>query len=241
MRDTVPVKFSSGKTFGGEVEITETHPSFACLRLGRSSGQFVLFDSPVRHGSAITLSIHRVERIRHLHETRIYPREELIEITMSEQQFAQAITSGGMHSGMPCTLTRFARELVPGLPDVDATRKPYDNELKGKVKEVQNKFTEAKNEMQRLVDQGRASKKELIEAMKLLTSCEMQVTSGLPFLLDQFSEYMTKVEAKVKNEISTYADNWMRDHGLQDLKGKLTGAFQFALGRDPETTDEDRK
>lgn len=81
----------------------ETHPSYGSIRLGRvTGGDGRLFMSPLRHSSRITISIQGARLVRHLNNDTHYPNaQEIIEVEMSEQQFAQFVCSGGAHEGAP--------------------------------------------------------------------------------------------------------------------------------------------
>jgi len=95
----------------------ETHPAFALASVSRGSysGEgVVLFQSEVRHPRAVTLSISRAVRYRDLGSDWLRPTEGLIEITMTESQWASLCASDSGR-GIPVTLDRYEGDLVPGL------------------------------------------------------------------------------------------------------------------------------
>jgi len=97
----------------------ETHPAFGLIGASRGSSTpgAVLFDSEIRHRNVITIRIKRACRERKLNTDWLFGRQELIEVQMSEAQWASFVSSMNTGDGVPCTITRYDDELmVPGLP-----------------------------------------------------------------------------------------------------------------------------
>ena len=91
-----------------------SHPSYGSVVLTRASGHQRLFGSPFRHQHFITFEIHRAVDQRSLSNTRTFHRGlPIIEVRMSEAQFARFITSGGNGEGTPCTLSFVTVQRMP--------------------------------------------------------------------------------------------------------------------------------
>ena len=86
--------------------VRRTHPSYGSLSINRTTGQANLFNSEINHQHFISLEISRSEVIEDDTDYRCWPIKSIIQIWMSEVQFARAITSFGSGSGTPCTLKR---------------------------------------------------------------------------------------------------------------------------------------
>jgi hypothetical protein len=96
----------------------ERHPSFGMIvahRVSASPPGAALFDSDVRHQHYVTLSIHRASRQRDLNHDWLHAREEIIEVAMSEAQWASFLSSPNT-AGVPCTLARLQGERIEPLP-----------------------------------------------------------------------------------------------------------------------------
>ena len=111
----------------------KSHPSFAVIQVSRinSSGAVPLFGASIGHSNTIKLTINRAEAIRStdLSYDRYFPREQLIEIEMTQTQFAEMITSMNYGSGVPVTLRQFNRER-PEDPPVENKRAQHSHEFK---------------------------------------------------------------------------------------------------------------
>lgn len=108
-------KVTPDEHFGSKYE----HPAYAIVNLTRISGGTDLFDSSFTHQHFIGLSIKRAVKYSDGASDHIMGKEQLIEVWMSESQFARIITSMNMGSGGPCTLVRFNGTGIPGLAAED--------------------------------------------------------------------------------------------------------------------------
>jgi hypothetical protein len=89
-------------------EFTVTHPAFGNIQINRVQGHAALYDSPLRHQNFISIRIQTAESQRSRACSWHLPRKEIVEVLLSETQFAQAIT-GDWHNGCalhPETLPR---------------------------------------------------------------------------------------------------------------------------------------
>lgn len=82
----------------------ETHPAFGMIGAYRTQGTpTTVFDSDIQHQHTVVVKIEHAERMRDLHRDWIHPRKQIIEIQMSEAQWASFVSSMNS-SGVPCTL-----------------------------------------------------------------------------------------------------------------------------------------
>lgn len=96
----------------------ETHPAFGLIQISRGSGTpRALFDSETKPSHTISLQVMAATRHRDLSRDWIHPTGlPLIEVEMTEAQWAQAISSLNT-SGTPVTIRATQSDLdVPGLP-----------------------------------------------------------------------------------------------------------------------------
>lgn len=96
----------------------EEHPSFGMIGAYRASISppgSTLFDSDIRHQHSVFLRISHAQRRRELSHDWIFSRAEIIEVEMSEAQWASFVSSMNT-SGVPCTLRTIEGERIEGLP-----------------------------------------------------------------------------------------------------------------------------
>lgn len=113
----------------------ETHPAFGMMRVSRHSVTpgAILFDSDIRHGHTVVVTIETATRDRDLHRDWIHGGNQLIEVEMSESQWAAFVSSMGTQ-GTPVTLRHTKEDGM--LPDL-----PYDPRLAHSMDEVNTAAT----------------------------------------------------------------------------------------------------
>jgi len=96
----------------------ETHPGFGMIKANRvsSSGGVSLFDSEIKHQHFVSITLSGATRKRELNRDWIYERDQIIEVWLSEAQWAQLVSSMNA-GGTPMTIHRDATgALVPEIP-----------------------------------------------------------------------------------------------------------------------------
>ena len=176
---------------------TSTHPAFAQIQASRVQGQTFLYGSGFVHNGYISVTISRSQLKRSLSRDWFFGRNELIEVAMSEAQWASFISSMNMGSGVPCTISHIDRHQVPQLPNPPKETGQFDNELKerlGIVEDALKKLGEQINTM----PVSEKKKKELLDS---LGSAMRNLTPNLKFVSDQFGEHMEDTIEKAKIEV----------------------------------------
>lgn len=96
----------------------DVHPAFGLLgasRVTSTPGQ-VLFDSDIRHGHTVRVTLHTASRRRDLKQDWIHDTGHLFEVEMSEAQWASFVSTMNVGSGVPCTIRSTPTDYeVPGL------------------------------------------------------------------------------------------------------------------------------
>ena len=85
-------------------EETKKHPSYGLIRFSRIQGHQHFFGSDSRPDSYIELTVSECEHNQDLVQSWYFPRKELVSLRLTNNQFAELITSLNMGSGVPCTL-----------------------------------------------------------------------------------------------------------------------------------------
>jgi hypothetical protein len=122
------------ETTGPQAGTRTTHPCFAQIRASRVNGLTNLYDSDFQHNHFVSISIYRSELDRHLNRDWHHSRDELIEVNLSEAQWATFVSSMNVGCGVPCTLSYLHGKFVPQLPDTPDTRTLFKMEMTDAVK-----------------------------------------------------------------------------------------------------------
>ncbi len=203
------------KTISPVSETVEKHPAYAQIGASRVSGGAYLYGSDFDHQHYLTITISRSELNRGLSNDRPHPREELIEVALSEAQWANFVSCLNQGSGTQCTLQHIDRV---GIPQIE---KPIQRQ--GQFKK------EVKDRLQRATDELKALRKA-IEESKLtgpgrkalfdhLIHVENDMNSNIAFVADQFGEHIEKVTEHAKIEVNAYIQQSISRAGLTALQG----------------------
>lgn len=187
-------------------EITQ-HPCFAQISASRMSGTSVLFGSEFRHHHSIRLTVHASAMHRQLsrdwHHTRGLP---LVEVEMSENQWATFVSSLNVGGGVPCTL-RYARsgptEQVPGLPKPIRPQAQFRKELRAHLDGMEAGVSSIRNKLAGV----KMTKADRAETDSLVVTMERDVKSSIEFIFSQFAEHMEEVVERAKSEVNAHALN----------------------------------
>jgi hypothetical protein len=197
----------------------EKHPSFGLVSFNRSSGgNNTLFGSSIQHSQTISLKIKRATHERKYNNDWYHGSEELIEINLSQNQFAELITSFGMGEGIPCTLKYVNRERMPEPPyksKVTIVQEEFDAQLHNfgiDLKKIINNATDILKNKSTITKGDR----ELI--INSINKLVQEIQSNIPFVADQFKEQMDKTITEAKSEIEAFTENKIRSTGIDALK-----------------------
>ena len=185
------------------------HPAYGTIQFSRRhGGKNTLFGSSIKHSDVIALTLRHAELERGLNNDWIYGGGIIAEAEMSYSQFAEAITSMNMGSGVPVTL-RFI-EKDGDIPECDFVnkREQFSNEFKTNlnktmeitkdlIKDVNDLFTSKKT-------LNKADKKEILDK---LTKIYGNISCNAVYVYDQFNEQMDKTVMEAKGEIEAFYQN----------------------------------
>jgi hypothetical protein len=189
----------------------ERHPAYAQISAARftvGGGAISLYGSDFAHRAGVSITIRRSELHRGLSEDRAFAREELIEVMLSEAQWAAFVSTLNAGSGIQCTLNHMNREEVPQIAEPPRRKEQFQNELKDRLAEA----VATLKSLTKLVEDGK--KVPLREAVR---SLRQQLESSLPFVADQFNEHVESVTEAARIEVAAYLSNAVQRAGLQAL------------------------
>ena len=190
-----------------------THPAFGQINITRQSGYGALYGSDFEHHNCISIEISTSELQRGLSYDRYFPRQTKIKIALSEAQWATFVSSVGQGGGVPCTIQRDERGMIPGLPPPKARTDQFAGELRQKMEHA---LTEAK-EMRAMIAGMGLSQKKQGELISKLSSIERSIDGNATFVAEQFDEHMENTIEAAKVEIRGYHAGLVQQAGMAAL------------------------
>jgi len=196
-----------------------THESYGLVGVSRRTGDpGNLFGSSIRHHNYVALTIKRAKDNRDLHRNWYYGYESLIQIEMSNTQFAEMITSMNMGDGVPCTIRHVEQERMEDPPGI-SQRQVFEDEFKADVQKVGNKISSAVNEIGTILSDKRNVKvSDRKKILGLLESIAQDINSNMPFVQTQFNEAIERTTLEAKGEVEAFVTNKITSLGIESLR-----------------------
>lgn len=186
-----------------------THPAYGTIMFNRSYGyKRSLFGSSIEHSNVITMELKHADITRRLHDDHIFGGKLIAKIEMSYSQFAEAITSFGQGSGIPCTIRYTEKD--GNIPDCNFVnkRKQFEDEFKEKTEEAMSESQQLIQDISDLFSQKKAlTKSDKESVMKKLRKLSMDIGCNMDFISKQFNEQMDKTVREAKGEIESFCKN----------------------------------
>jgi hypothetical protein len=187
------------------------HPAFGQISASRVSATpgRTLYGSDFVHRAWVTLRISRSSFDRSLSRDWHHELGQLIEIDLSEAQWATFVSSLNLGSGVPCTLNQVGHEQMPGI-----TRRVETEHFLDETREVVASAIRQVEEARTEVDASGlpASKRRSIS--ETLRQVAQHLRSNLPFVTKSFDEHVEKKVEKAKVEINAYMTTRIMSAGL---------------------------
>lgn len=186
-----------------------THPSYGLLQFSRmTGGPTNLFGSSIQHKDTIRLRINECAVERNLSTDWYYDQGKIIEVEMSYSQFAEAITSINMGSGVPVTIRYIKGEgSVEPCPFVDK-KQLFEEEFKHKLDEANATTNQLISNVEKLfTDKKTLTKKDKEEVLSMLTKIYQSINNNSSFVYESFNEQMGKTTLEAKGEIEAFMQN----------------------------------
>lgn len=196
----------------------ETHPSYGFVQVSRVSGDTSLFGSPFKHQHYMQLSIGRSTRQRsHGRDWHFGGiRGGLVEVYLSEAQWAAMVSSAGMGGGVPCTLGYVGgqrQEECPEQEEVERFHKDIEKDAQHAMK-----FMEvAMEKMRALLEDKTPTKEKRKAVLDALSTAQRKMSDSAPYMVQQLAERMDQVVLAAKTEVESYVHATIVESGIQKL------------------------
>lgn len=208
-----------------------SHPAFGQITISRvssSHGQN-LYGADFKHSHFLELTIVESELVRDLSYDRHSPGRQLIQVSMTEAQWATFVSSPNTGGGTPCTLERIYGKGVPAIP----ARRQEDvakSEVKEQVASLVKSIDKAIAEVGGVIGQSLSNVKR-DKIMDHLHALRATVSAGIPWVAQQFDEHMETTVEHAKVEVNAYMQSAIQRAGLQ----AIAAANGMPLQLTPET------
>lgn len=172
----------------------ETHPAWGLIGASRvSSGSpgTALFDSDIRHGHFVIVTVRRATRNRRLGRDWKHGEEEIVQIAMSEAQWASFVSTMNVGDGVPCTLESVGRERMPAVE--------HEPRLAVSMDEVGRAGEKAMEEIQEAF--AAYKKKKTAENLRSLESAIRNAPANMSFAAESLSEHAENVVQKARADV----------------------------------------
>ena len=220
---------------------SETHPSFGCIQVSRCSGTVKLFGSPIpRHDHFIALRIHTARRDVWDAGESVSAKGGIIEVALSEAQWASLLSSLNIGQGTPCTITwQRGIGLIP-----EALRPPGGTALQRAINRVHRHVSSLPERLRVLTDRvraltGKLPKKHQQDIDNALQGAEQIVGSDNAFFLGLVQEELEKIVAAGEAELAGKVDLYLREMAAVGAAASPETAQRFLGLPGPAGTKED--
>lgn len=189
--------------------IKTNHPSYGMLEFNRRrSSVKPLFGSSIEHRDIISMTVRHASIIRELNEDWIHGKKTIVEVEMSQSQFAEAITSMNIGSGVPVTIRMTENDGI--IPDCEfiSKRQQFANEFKQEVDDIMSNSQNLIQQVKELFAQKKPlTKKEKECILSCLNKLNQDIGSNIAYITNQFNEQMNKTVTEAKGEIESFCQN----------------------------------
>lgn len=210
------------------------HPAFGSVSVSRwHGGKHRLFGSDLSHSSGITLKVSRATLERHLSHDRhsSVGQEEIVELTMSEVQWARLVASSGMGDGVPVTLTHYGNQCIPAISEPSATKKEvFAEEMRASTARAIESLKQSIASLESAVESKSLSKKTLRDIVSSVKVAVANLPGNLAFVSETFQRETESATENAKAEIEAYANATVLKIG-SDVAQELQQMARFADGK----------
>lgn len=196
----------------------KSHPAYGCLRIARSQHgkNTPLFGSSIEHMHTIHITLSHAKRDRTLHRDYIYPDDAIVELEMSNTQFADLITSIGDGDAIPCTIRYLNGKVVEQMPPDDRLEL-HRQEFAEHLQDINARADALAEEVKAIFDKKTVSKKDKEDILKRIENLKTELGPNTMFQLKQFDAHMERTVHDAEGEIEAFMQHRLNQLAMQSL------------------------
>jgi hypothetical protein len=196
------------------------HESYGMVLFSRLTGHSGrLFGSSLPdQGSFIRLRVVRADRRHHLGRDWYHGDQKvLMELDLSNVQFAELLTTMNHGSGVPCTLRYAEGRQMEKPPEERLEAQQVRDDFKEKLAQVARNMQESMTKIEEILSKKNVGQGDRKMVHDLLGLIKQDVQSNMPFWLKSFHEATGKIVASAKTEIDAFLTNAVMSAGYKAL------------------------
>lgn len=202
-------------------EKEEKHESFGMLSFSRvqCSGGEVLHGSDLKHSTMIEMRLCHGSKTRGLSHDWYRAEERIAQISMSQNQFSELITSMNMGDGIPVTVRYTEKDGTMEAPKFASIVDTHKNDFKEQTKMVVQDAKDLLATMKDLLGGSGTVKKA--ERKTLISQAEKivrEIGANMPYMEDSFAKSMDNVVTDAKGSIESFYQHRVITAGLDALE-----------------------
>lgn len=184
----------------------------------------------------MSLTISLASKRRSLSNNWFFDEGELIEINLTQAQWAELLSSFNRGPGVPCTLNHVNAELatehfpsqgVPSCPETNE-RQIIEEEFKKEMANITRGLNDLIKKAQEFQDKPSINKADRKAYLDIATTLQRKIDSCLPFIQGQFNEAMDGVIVQAKHDIEAFTSQLLRQAGLDKIKDQVAALSETA-------------
>jgi hypothetical protein len=187
----------------------ERHPAWGMIgasRIQAGPPGTVLFDSEIRHGHYVSITLVEGARKRELNRDWLHGEKRIVQVDMSEAQWASFVSSMGRGAGVACTITsRESQMIVPDMPFEPRLQESMD-EVRGAADKALEKIREAFEVAQERPNKGN---------MRALGIAIANAPSNMTFAAKSMTEHTENVVQKARADLEAMVAAKAQQLGLE--------------------------
>jgi hypothetical protein len=201
----------------------EQHDSYGIMQISRMSGTRSNFfgSSLEEHQNYLMIRVNQAERIIDEHgRDRIgaLRGERIVEVMMTQTQFAELITSMNVSEGVPCTITVKNNKHVERPPSVKREVSNVKEFFQKKLWVFTDTILKKAEEIGPILEKKTPlTVQDKNQIAFVINSVSTELRSNVPFILDMFHEATEKVTVAAKAEIDAFVTHNIVHAGLKAL------------------------
>lgn len=159
---------------------------------------------------------------RTLNCDKYYGKDTILDIEMSYAQFAEAITSFGMYSGVPVTIRYTEKNGHIEKPNFINKQKQFEDEFSEQMHTISKNVKNAQVKIQELLTKKTLNKSDKEEILQCIANITREWNDNIPYIYTQFNEQMEKTLTEAKIELEAFTQN------------RLNSIYENAISENPE-------
>jgi hypothetical protein len=185
----------------GDIERRLTHPAYALIRATRVTGHCALYGTDFIHNNLVKIAITRSALHRSVSHDWPAPGAELVEVAMSEAQWARLISStGGVDAETQCTLVKLGPDTIPGLPPPKSRVDEFTKEMR----RTQAKAMRTLGSLRTSIEDLGLSKRATERLTAMVEEARVRMSLNAERVVDQFDKHAEHLIDEAKTEVSAW-------------------------------------